>query len=362
MAEILFTDGEGPIVYKDLAQDIAGRIEFWTPDKTIPGRDFYAALSLYDDYCAEVGMEGYQAGDTLALLAPHLLHHNISDAAVLQEAADTAVINGVEEYVGGLIRDSWGFRIISTAYRPMWNLIGERLGIPPEHIACTELDLASLGKTHNSREFAAGIEVAEQAILPQLELVQEAQAAVDGGSPVTEVFADGSRYAGIRKTLDNLYWEKLPATGYQTLEAVSVVGGRRKVEAAQRFARDLNVSMEDVAYTGDSITDDKMHEHLLEQGGLPIAVNGNAYALRNAFAGVATSDMRSLRPVLDAWSTGGREAVTALIANPASTGMPEDIARYHLLHNATPEARKLALAEHKQFRIVVRGAITASLG
>src|SRR3989442_8385125 len=131
----LFTDGEGPIVFKDLAQDILGRATFHAAGKNIPGKDFFSILSFYDDYCAEVNRRGYQAGDSLALVVPHFLFHGITDEIIAQEASDAKVVRGVKEYIGGLKKDGWNIRIISTAYRPMWNLVGKFLTIPPNKIA-----------------------------------------------------------------------------------------------------------------------------------------------------------------------------------------------------------------------------------
>lgn len=364
--ETLFTDGEGPLVYKDLALDITARIgDFVGPDGPVTGEEFFAALSLYDDYCAEIGMEDYQAGDTLALIAPHLLYHNITDEDVADEARTAKLVQGVPEYVAGLQRDGWNFRIISTAYRQMWDLIGQQLAVPPEHIACTELDLKRLSSEHGgSEDFKAHVMNAEEEVLAALPLVREAQEEIDYGAPVTEVLADGSHYAGFREALDNLYWTDLPGIGYKTLEAVTVVGGHRKVEAAKQFAGQLAVPMADITYVGDSITDDKMHEYLSAEGGLPIAINGNRYALRHAFAGVATDDMRNLRPVLDAWAEGGRNKTAELVAALQARNRMADgaIAQYHLLEAVPRGVFEAALADHKHFRTKVRGQATASLG
>jgi predicted HAD superfamily phosphohydrolase len=362
MSETLFTDGEGPLVFKDLASDITGRVQFKSGDQEVPGSEFFGALSLYDDYCAEVGMEGYQAGDTLALVVPHLLHHDVLDKDVDEEAADTEVINGVEEYVDGLIHDGWNLRVISTAYRPMWNLVGDRLGIPSTHIACTELNLWDLNQTHLQPKINEVVEAAEQKVLPLLPLVSEAQDQIDTGVPVTEALADDRPCGELRSALDDLYWRDLPELGYNTLQAVRVIGGRRKVEAAKRFAKRLQVPMDEVAYTGDSITDDQMHKHLLDSGGMPIAVNGNRYALRNAFAGVATTDMRSVRPLLDAWSKGGRDGVAEFVESSQSDDSEDPVAKYHLIYRADQETFDAALTDHKTARVAVRGLGTAALG
>ena len=360
--KVLFTDGEGPIVFKDLAADIM--------EKTVPG--LFPVLSFYDDYLAEVGTEGYQAGDTLALIAPHLIAHGVTDEDVANEAKDAKVCFGVEEYISGLKRDGWTIRIISTAYSQLWKLVGKHIGVPMEDIACTTLDLKTLREHFSSNNFLETVLVREKEILGLTSLANEAIKEVDQGKSVVEVLGKDSRFTPLLGILDKLYWEELPSRGYQTLEAVKVIGGRRKIEAAQKFARELGVNLSDVAYVGDSITDDALHLRLSQEGGLPIAINGNLYAIRNARVAVATKDMRHLRPVLDAWQQGGFEYVQRFVrlnsagslrnkeGAPISEGFSG--AHYDLVEASDQIGYRRILDTHRESRRLVRGAATARLG
>ena len=360
--KVLFTDGEGPIVFKDLAADIT--------EKTVPG--LFPVLSFYDDYLAEVGAKGYQAGDTLALIAPHLLAHDVTDEDVAREAKDAKVCLGVEEYIAGLKEDGWTVRIISTAYSQLWELVGKHIGVPMEDIACTTLDLASLRKSFAANGVFDATRNAEKNILGLIPLANQAMKEVDQGKSVVEVLGKDLRFTPLLSVLDELYWRKLPSIGYQTLEAVKVIGGKRKIEAAQKFARELGVGLSDVAYVGDSITDDALHARLSQENGLPIAINGNQYALRNARVAVATKDMRKLRPVLDAWQQGGFGEVQRFIRlNGASflrdkKGAPiaENLsgAHYDLVGPSDQVGFRRILDTHREYRRLVRGAATARLG
>lgn len=359
---VLFTDGEGPLIFKDLAADIAG--------KAVPG--LFPVLSFYDDYLAEVGTEGYQAGDTLALIVPHLLAHAITDEDIASEAKDAKVCFGVEEYIAKLKSDGWTIRIISTAYSQLWELVGKHIGIPMEDIACTTLDLKTLKERFSSDNFLATVLTREKEILGLTSLANEAMQEVDRGRSVVEVLGKDSRFTPLLGVLDKLYWGELPSTGYQPLEAVKVIGGKRKVEAAQKFARELGVNLSDVAYVGDSITDDAFHAKLSQEGGLPIAINGNRYALRNARVAVATKDMRGLRPVLDAWQMGGFEQVQRFVRlNGASSSRTKEGSpisengsspHYDLIDTSNKEGFREVLGIHKEFRKLVRGVATARLG
>lgn len=360
--KILFTDGEGPIVFKDLAADIM--------EKTVPG--LFPVLSFYDDYLAEVGTAGYQAGDTLALIAPHLLAHGVTDEDVASEAKDAKVCFGVEEYISGLKRDGWTIRIISTAYSQLWELVGKHIGVPMENIACTTLDLKILRERFSSSNFLETVPAREKEILGLTLLANDAMREVDQGKSIVAVLRKDSRFTPLLDVLDKLYWEELPSTGYQTLGAVKVIGGKRKIEASQRFAQELGVSLSDIPYVGDSITDDALHLMLSQEEGLPIAINGNNYALRNARVAIATKDMRHIRPVLDAWQSGGFEQVQRFIRlNIASSPRSKEEApiaenlsgaHYDLVKPSDQIGFRRILNTHREYRRLVRGAATARLG
>lgn len=322
----LFTDGEGPLVYKDLAFDLAGRMRIRDGNES-SGRKFFEVLSLYDDFLTEHGRPGYQAGDTLALIVPHLLCHHICDHDIEEEAHEARMVAGVPEYIFRMQHDAWDIRVISTAYRPMWNFVGASLRIPKEEIACTDMSL-DLIRTQ--------VDLSRMRVL-----VTEAEARV----------ADSR--VGFFDDLDELYWKNLPAIGYEPLEVVSVMGGRRKVDAAHRFTKDLGVSLSDVVYIGDSITDDALLSEVKNAGGLAIAVNGNEYALRNAMVAVATTDMRHFLPLLDAWQQSGYDGVQTFVQ---SSGHSKDGVHYALVNRENePSFRKL-LKIHKEYRSRVRGA------
>lgn len=369
--KVLFTDGEGPIVFKDLAADIMGRTTFVHNDIKISGSDFYTVLSFYDDYLAEIGIEDYQAGDTLALIVPHLITHKITDEDIAEEAKDAKVCLGVEEYIAGLKRDGWEIRIISTAYSQMWELVGQHIGIPMEQIACTRLSLTKLRQQFGSEEFHRKTQLFENTLLSLLPLAKEAIREVDEGTSVIDVLRRNPRFEPLLNLLDEFYWESLPRIGYRPLEMVRVIGGRRKIEAAERFADELRVNLSDVVYVGDSITDDALHARLLQEGGLPIAINGNRYALRNARISIATQDMRAVRPILDTWHKGGFEEVRHFVTKNGEVSLTPrkelsgivdaERPRYHLINPIDQQDFQEILSVHKEFRRLVRGK-AAKLG
>ena len=84
----------------------------------------------------------------------------------------------------------------------------------------------------------------------------------------------------IKQSLDNFFWEKLPATDMgAAIKEVKPVGGRRKVAALNRFAETYQQPLSRWVVVGDSITDFRMLQAVEKAGGLAIAFNANEYAL-----------------------------------------------------------------------------------
>ncbi len=359
--KILFTDGEGPIVYKDLAYDLTRRAFKKTGQKS--GLDFFRILSFYDDYLAEINYSGYQAGDTLALVGPTFLAHGLTDRDINDEAKTTAVVPGVKDYITHLLRDGWQVRIISTAYRAMWDYVGDYLGIPPEHIACTELSLTKLHALFNNYRFRNAVTTFECEVLTHQGEFNEAIAEVHKGVSIVEVM-QRDQYRSLFDLLDGFFWKMLPAQfGYAPLREIMVMGGNRKIKTAKNFARKLGTAISDIVYVGDSITDAALFRILKTEGGLAIVVNGSSYGLREAEVAVATTDMRSLRPLLNEWVEGGHEKVREFLESKPVVSKVRareravnlDETQYAYIHPEDANTFARLLEAHKAYRVAVRG-------
>src|SRR5512136_2951233 len=83
---IYVTDCEGPLTKNDNAQEIAER---FIPD----GAEFFARISRYDDFLADVLRKpGYNAGDTLRLVPPFFKAFYVSDEDVEHFSAERVLV------------------------------------------------------------------------------------------------------------------------------------------------------------------------------------------------------------------------------------------------------------------------------
>ncbi len=373
-------DLEGPLSPQDNAYEVMAL--------TGNGDRVFEVLSRYDDILALEERPGYEPGDTLALAVPFLLLHGIGEDNVRRVSEHARIVGGAGEMIAQLRESGWQVRIISTSYRQHAHNIASRIGVPPEDVACTQLDLEALHGSLNESGMKV-IDSAEKDILDNLYPNME----------------DDSL---LKDRLDRFFYEELPGAGYgDVFEKVRVVGGSRKVEAMMHFMNAGGVSTRNSACVGDSITDWRMLQHVRDGGGLAVVFNGNAYAVPHANAALGTVDMRFLdmftinfvdsgldgvRRFAELWENSltlqdisETQSVSDISRNFVSQDFKDDFSRipdeyltenlrtllvsgeaemvpcYHWVMGAGEERIKDVVSAHKIFRSAVRGR-AAKLG
>jgi energy-converting hydrogenase A subunit R len=321
MSVICF-DLEGPLATQDNAFELM---------KLFPGGGkLFETISRYDDLLTLEGKAGYEPGDTLALIAPFLVYHDIKERDISVLARKATLTGGAAALVSRLGAQGWNVFCISTSYEQYALHVAHRLNIFSQNVACTSFPLDKISRMLNKEDLRP-LEAVEKNILSAL-LVDD---------------------DWIKKQLDRFYWKELPKTRLGALlEQVRPVGGQRKVEALERFAKAKRQPLSNWVVVGDSITDFKMLEAVDQAGGLAIAFNANEYALPHATMGLASTYIYDLLPVLDAWKKGKRPAVEKLVKIKEQAGGKGDREHFHWLAGIDDIASPLEI--HKRVRRVVR--------
>jgi len=321
--KLVFFDLEGPLSSQDNAYELM---------KLSPNGDrIFEVISRYDDLLALEGKEGYEPGDTLALIAPFLVHYDITEENIVALAEKASLVDGAPELVGQLHAQGWHVFCISTSYEQYARRIAQRVGIAPENVACTHFPLDRYRSTLSVEDFS-GIKEVEKDILPLKPEEDDAK---------------------IKERLDRFLWTELTNTKLgAVIEEVKPVGGRRKVEALDSFAQRYGQPFGELVVVGDSITDAKMLETVDKAGGLAVAFNANQYALPYATIGLASTHLSDLGPVLAAWAEGGRAAAEKEVRAKESAGGTGNRSHYHWLAGRQDLDEPLAI--HRRIRRIVR--------
>jgi energy-converting hydrogenase A subunit R len=314
-------DLEGPLSPQDNAYELM---------KLFPkGDKVFEVISRYDDLLTMEGRENYEPGDTLALIVPFLVLHNISEADIHGLANKATLINGAAELVSSLITSSWEVFCITTTYEQYANQITQKLGIATSNVACTSFPLDEFHLTL-CQEDTAILKKTEQDIL---------------------VINDDD--AMIKRKLDSFFLRELPKTDLgKAIINVKPIGGRRKVAALGSFSQRLGQPLSHCVVVGDSITDFRMLKAVDHAGGLAIAFNANQYALPYTTMSLASTAISDLVPVLKAWQDGGREEAKKVVRAKEKAGSKGDRDNFHWLVGKKDIYDIISL--HRRIRRLVR--------
>jgi len=323
MANFICFDLEGPLSPQDNAYELM---------KLFPkGDKIFEVISRYDDLLALEGREGYEPGDTLALIVPFLVLHDISEKDIAALATKASLTDGAAELISWLQSRSWKVFCISTSYEQYAIHVTHKLGIYAHNVACTPFPLDRFHATlHN--EDSSLLQQVEQDILTM--------------SPVD----DDDR---IKQRLDYFFWEKLPATDLgMAIKEVKPVGGRRKVASLNKFADTYDQPLSKWVVIGDSITDFRMLQAVEEAGGLAIAFNANEYALPCATMSLASTSISDLMEVSEAWQKGGRRGAEKIVREKEKIGGTGDRGYFHWLSGSKDIDEVIEV--HRRIRRLVR--------
>ncbi|MFC1948698.1 HAD hydrolase family protein [Chloroflexota bacterium] len=323
MTKYIAFDLEGPLATQDNAYELM---------KLFPDGDrVFEVISRYDDLLTLEEREDYEPGDTLALIVPFLILHDIAEKDITALAAKATLTGGASDLLYHLQADSWRTFCISTSYQQYAHHITQKLGIYQHNVACTSFPLDQY-RSILSKEDSDLLKQAEKDILAL--------------HPPTDD-------ARIKQVLDDFYWQKLLVTEIgKAIKEVKPVGGRRKVAALEKFAETHNQPLSQWVVVGDSITDFRMLQAVEEAGGLAIAFNSNEYALPYSTMGLASTSIADLLEILREWAKNGRKGVENIIKTKEGAGGKGDREHFNWL-SGTKDINNI-IETHKRIRRLVR--------
>jgi energy-converting hydrogenase A subunit R len=358
----LITDCEGPLALNDNAFELCR--EFIKPQ----GDRFFQQVSRYVDYLADVAKRpGSKAGDALKLILPFLKAHGITNARIEAYSRDNvSLMPGAQGTFKFLHSRDFPIFEISTSYRPFAEAVGLMLGFHQERIFGTALDL--------DRYTLSGAEAGELKRLqgeiagaPEIHLPPGANEAADLPAPVQEAIA----------TLDRIFGERLPAMGIGALlSEANPIGSPEKAKAVTDSLAQTKLTMADIIYVGDNLTDVQAFEEVRDGKGLAISFNGNQAAV-NAAEVIVVSDsawpLAMLASIFQLWGKEGvlevaspetREKSRALVLpeaviEPIAMGLEGHLFN---LYDQTAENLDKVIEESRAMRAKLRGEAVAVMG
>jgi len=364
---IVVSDWEGPWVIADHAYEVvkAGIQK---------GDRLFAAISEYDDYLAYIlKKEGYEPGDTLALIAPFLIAYNVDEKFLLEVAKKNAnFITGARESIAAFQEAGYPFRIVSTSYCHYVYYTTSIAGISREDARCTEFPID---------KYCFQIEDKDKKLVKEKvsEIINLRKLGISASSTEKDLPIEARK---VIKTMDNFFWSELPKTSFGPfLSSVKPLGGRRKFNALLEMLKKENRSLERTVVIGDSITDWVMLRRTRNEGGLAISFNGNAYAVGNANVAVISDNCMIMPVLVELFENVGIKGIERIAKNWSLKTLQNEVAKGHLSQSLFERFSKLSADARRYdvywvteenvesiielstaFRKTVRGSAVGALG
>ena len=277
-------DLEGPITILDFAAELGKKLQ---EKPTLDLQDynmaeFFKMISLYDDYIVDVpGVKShlkipdYQPGDTLRIMAPLYTACYTDEELIELAKSNLGLLPGCRDLMKILKKD-WEIFVISTSYTHFAYNVTAALGIPEDHVYCTELNIEELKKDLQNIE--GDVDTLIKKIFPKY---------MDNNHDLTSVLDD----------LNKFFWRGKETDYIRIMNKVKVRGGKRKEEAVEEISARTGVPISDMIGLGDSITDINMLQRIKEENGIAISFNGNRFSLERANVAITTPNCLGVLPI-----------------------------------------------------------------
>jgi energy-converting hydrogenase A subunit R len=357
---VFISDCEGPISKNDNAFELT---KHFIPD----GSHFFALISKYDDLLADVIQRPqYRAGYTLKLITPFLKAYGATNKAIEKYSAENILLIKGAKTMLNYLKTLMPSFIISTSYNQYISSLCSIIDFPYENAYCTNLDL---DKHTISKEEEKQLRCLREEITayPMIEIPEKATA--------LEHLSDTDQKTVVR--LDEIFWKEIPnMTSGKILQEVKPVGGEEKAETVMNIIKQVETSLHNVLYIGDSITDVQAFCLVKEKGGLTLAFNGNRYAIQSAEIAVLSENAVVTSILANVFFRFGKEQVmklidswslTTLLRNDFDELLMKEIKMYDpksfpKVEKITSENMARLGKESSLFRKTVRGEVIGGLG
>lgn len=358
MKRVFASDCEGPITKNDNAYEITA---YYIPN----GGKLFTVISRYDDIIADlVKREGYKAGDTLKLILPFLKAYGITDKIMQDFSAKSLILIPNSKETLAYIKQIAPAFIVSTSYEHYIRALCQYMEFPYENVFCTKvcLDKYELSQSERQRLIELANEIAN---MPIVDVPKDAKCLGD----LPEAYRD------VIKRLDEIFWKEIAKMPIgKIFNDVNPVGGKEKASAIMQICEKLNISLDNVVYVGDSITDVEALTLVRDNGGLAVAFNGNRYAVKNADIAILSETSLAIAIIAELFLHHGKEATLKIVEKWNEKTLQEWSVSETLLRKIRMNKMNIKIAvvkednveliveESEAFRKLVRGEAVGGLG
>jgi predicted HAD superfamily phosphohydrolase len=303
-SKLFFTDWEGPWIVTDFALELS-RYLF---DNT----SFFEKLSQYDDYLVYLRCKsGYEAGDTLRLIAPFIVSSGITSDELKRLAVRVArYVKGADNAIR-ILQRRYTPVVISTSYMQYLEATARKIDIKG-YLHGTLLDLERFSDVFDEEDRKEAEKIIKKiSELPEIKM-DVVNRKIDPESIKTIEY------------LDALFWDAQSDSKFIrkmriVIDSIKVIGGRGKLEVVTSYTKTMD--KKEIIAIGDSISDHVMLDWVRSNGGLAVSFNGNEYSLTHSTLAIISDSAFSEAAIVDIFLRGGIPSVREFVEEYERNGL-----------------------------------------
>jgi energy-converting hydrogenase A subunit R len=286
---IYITNCEGPVSKNDGTREVA---EAFLPE----GGRLFTLLKQFDVYLGDIEkIKSHVYGNSLKYILPFLKAANVTDKDVREFLNQhISIMSGTKEMFVS-IQEKMETYIVSTSYIHHMEAIAKYLGLESANTYSTRVSFDGYTMGEREQKMFTGLTSA----FLQLPPISWNEAGV---VPPDGQFAIDSLKAFLFERLSTL-------SVNQWLKGIQIMSGVAKADAVLDIAKRSNVSLEDIIYVGDNITDVNALSLVREQGGLSISYNGSKQAVLHAEYIVVSKNTDILKEIALTFCQSGKKDI-----------------------------------------------------
>jgi energy-converting hydrogenase A subunit R len=261
-------------------------------------------LSRYDDFVSNSHRNRkFGIGDRSQLILPFLRAYGVSDSKMHEFSRSHIKMTQGAAKTMRFVQELMASFIVSTSYEHHVSEVCDLIGFPYENSYCTRLSMDAVQMDDWEADLLKNY-AKEILSLPLIEIPRGARGLSD--------LSPGDQTTVNR--LDDIFTKEITdLNAFRLVTDIHPIGADEKATSLLDVCKKTGVGLSDTIYIGNDGSDVQAFQLVKRGGGLAVAFNGSAEAIREAEVKVSSDNSVVTSVLTEAFHRSGKEAVMILV-------------------------------------------------
>lgn len=291
------TDLDGPITINNNAFELC---EHFIDN----GIRLYAILTKYDDFISKAhkNQKSWVGGRT-QLIIPFLRANGVNDSKMHEFSHSHIKMTPGASKTMRFVQELMASFIVSASYEHHVSEVCDLIGFPYENAYCTKLSMDTIQMDDWEADLLKNY-AREIVALPMMEIPGDAKELADLSLQDQLII----------NRLDDIFMKEIrDFNAIRSVTEVHEIGADDKAASLLDICKKTGVGLEDTIYIGDDGSDIQALQLVRRGGGVSVAFNGTAEAIREAEVNVVSANSVVNSVITEAFYKSGKEAVMSIV-------------------------------------------------